>query len=761
MNIKEILKNKLIKAFNKILEKKRSFFKKNFLATILFSYIGVLLWALLFTISIYTLAQKVIINNVIQTQIELMNNIKTTIDKEIETVLENALRIAIDSNIASCITNIQSGGDHIDSVITIQKILRDALLSNKIIDEVYLYLYKPNFVLSSKSKYYLKEFKTYLQNEKSILDNKFFNLLNAYNWKNLCLVRTKLNNPILMLIQSIPEPSYKGYRGVIIIDINLKRLSSIVTHSINTEKYIIGIIDRDNNCFLFGKNNFLGNVEFTYSLFSSNNRFFYLSNRKLGIVHLPSNNSNWEYFSIFSIDLILKEIHHFKNISFTYIIFCLVSTIIISIFLAKRAYNPIKKLLDKILDRVKQQNDNLEENELRLLDAIFEDIIEENERLLTEIKEKDSKLAENILIRLLKENVVGNMSHIYKVAEGLGKIEIFSPILLVGVSILNIEEKIFDVDKNEEEIEVAYSVVINAVNNILSEKYRYFCLTIDGKILYIITLSNDEMENFKNTIRDLIIYLKDFLIKNFGIHTAFAISNIHQSLHNLSLAYEEISSIFEYQEVSNNYSLLFYEDVAMQFKSKSSSCEDIMMLLKKIIECIMNNDLKELIRYNTEFFNKSKYYLQSDPHMYRLWTSTYKSIALGILNRFKSYIDLDKYNEVINKIQKTNNINVIKHVLENILNELLNIVEEREDKKPYWLGDVIEYIRLNYNSQQLCVSAISERFNISYEHLSRTFKKFIGVNISDYIHLLRLEKAKKMLEETNLTIKEIAEKVGY
>lgn len=55
---------------------------------------------------------------------------------------------------------------------------------------------------------------------------------------------------------------------------------------------------------------------------------------------------------------------------------------------------------------------------------------------------------------------------------------------------------------------------------------------------------------------------------------------------------------------------------------------------------------------------------------------------------------------------------------------------------------------------------IAEQFDISTSYLSRIFNKNMNTGLVDYIHKVRLENAKILLL-TNLSIKEIATKVGY
>ena len=56
---------------------------------------------------------------------------------------------------------------------------------------------------------------------------------------------------------------------------------------------------------------------------------------------------------------------------------------------------------------------------------------------------------------------------------------------------------------------------------------------------------------------------------------------------------------------------------------------------------------------------------------------------------------------------------------------------------------------------------ISERFFINPYYFSQLFKKRTGVTYQKYLTGIRMSRAKKLLEETDLKLFEISEMVGY
>ncbi|KWX76070.1 response regulator [Paenibacillus jilunlii] len=76
------------------------------------------------------------------------------------------------------------------------------------------------------------------------------------------------------------------------------------------------------------------------------------------------------------------------------------------------------------------------------------------------------------------------------------------------------------------------------------------------------------------------------------------------------------------------------------------------------------------------------------------------------------------------------------------------------------VGEIRQYLEQNY-AQDMTLQHIAERFFISRENVSRKFKQITGENLSDYLTGLRVDKAKTLLQNTNLRLSQISELVGY
>lgn len=74
--------------------------------------------------------------------------------------------------------------------------------------------------------------------------------------------------------------------------------------------------------------------------------------------------------------------------------------------------------------------------------------------------------------------------------------------------------------------------------------------------------------------------------------------------------------------------------------------------------------------------------------------------------------------------------------------------------------NIKEWIRINA-TKNISATCIAEKFNYNKHYLSRLFKRKTGMNLKEYIHITRLRKATDLLSSSNLSIKEIANEVGF
>ncbi|WP_176220562.1 helix-turn-helix domain-containing protein [Cohnella massiliensis] len=75
--------------------------------------------------------------------------------------------------------------------------------------------------------------------------------------------------------------------------------------------------------------------------------------------------------------------------------------------------------------------------------------------------------------------------------------------------------------------------------------------------------------------------------------------------------------------------------------------------------------------------------------------------------------------------------------------------------------ELIRHLDEHYMQTDLSLSKLAERFGISEAYVSYFFKEQTGVNFSDYLENERMKHAKRLLEESDMPVNEVAARVGY
>lgn len=72
-----------------------------------------------------------------------------------------------------------------------------------------------------------------------------------------------------------------------------------------------------------------------------------------------------------------------------------------------------------------------------------------------------------------------------------------------------------------------------------------------------------------------------------------------------------------------------------------------------------------------------------------------------------------------------------------------------------------QYVRAHFADPQLSVTALAEQFGMSPNSVSKLFSRKAGMGVLQYIHKIRIENACNLILSTELTLSEVAQRVGY
>ena len=205
-------------------------------------------------------------------------------------------------------------------------------------------------------------------------------------------------------------------------------------------------------------------------------------------------------------------------------------------------------------------------------------------------------------------------------------------------------------------------------------------------------------------------------------------------------------------------------------KDLSTSFQNSRLLHDLINDSALNEQFLEQLRCkNTSYFDQFFQNMSGHPNRDFALVRTTASIMLNLLFKVMEE-DSANFPAIQQKRQHvfaefesfTRKMDVTGYTYE-LFNEYLqnDSITAPSDFNCKIIEQVKNYVVENINNSQLNVSVIADYFDFSDDYLGRIFKKYTGVSLISYITHIRLNQACRLLRNTQLTIGEIAQIVGY
>lgn len=137
-------------------------------------------------------------------------------------------------------------------------------------------------------------------------------------------------------------------------------------------------------------------------------------------------------------------------------------------------------------------------------------------------------------------------------------------------------------------------------------------------------------------------------------------------------------------------------------------------------------------------------------------------LLIGLLLEEEGFDEiLDPLEVFLQKLQLLPNYRACIEYLSDSLLEACNSISDAMDGSDNGIIVRIKHFLVKNYERDVKLKELSENFYLSPSYLSTYFKKETGSTISDYVIMLRIQEAKRMLQKSYLTVEEIANAVGY
>lgn len=719
-------------------------------------YIIILLISLITGIVVHNKTFLVLQDEVEKSNIGLLEQGMNIVDKRIEEVDSLVWRIANDSGIVR-MQQIQDpyAKHNLYRMVEIQNRLQDYSVHNNFISDYYIFFKNNNMVINNSLIEENSNIHRYFSFENEEPD--FYKELgNAFHYRSVfpaedVLIRGKKAS-VLPYIHSLGLPNKVA--GTIFMLISNEQVNKLFQGLDISGGGWAYIADPQGNILGYASDIAMEGVPQPIELTDERG----VMNRKMGskemmVTYVTSNYNGWVYAAVQPTHIVMDKINYIQKITLFIFISILSVGLLIAFYLAYRNSKPIRKLLQTVSSFTAASTDRSRDSFIMIQNTVSR-IVENHAELSEKLEQQLPFVRAAFFDRLIKGRFQSNndiktlMNHV--------RVE-FTGNYYVAVIFYFSEDGAIDLDEQVlQQLEKNKWFIKEVVTKLIEDNY-YFHDIEDDKVAILFSYPYANIDKAAEATYAYVTAIQQQIHDIHQITSVCSIGNIYTSLLDVSISFAEAeqalvqareNQIIWYRDIDHNNESYFYpENIEMRIMNfvKTGNPKQLDVVLQEL--------------YHINFVEKSLPVYLLKLLLFDMW---------GSLAKISEQIDLKEkkpqnlLSAAIHMMDSKENVELnYQHVNQSFMQICLLVEEKRVDRKSILLNQIISFIDEHYTSPDLSLTTLSEKFGLTEAYFSRFFKDEKGITYLEYLEGKRLEQIKKLLVETDISISDIAQSVGY
>lgn len=240
-----------------------------------------------------------------------------------------------------------------------------------------------------------------------------------------------------------------------------------------------------------------------------------------------------------------------------------------------------------------------------------------------------------------------------------------------------------------------------------------------------------------------------------------AISSIHRHFKEAPTAYLEAAAAYDDRFIKGEQTVLSYDDISSNIAGILPSAQKITRSISQALTLgsreLLDKRIGELLRFlkNTSM----------SPFAFRMiYNDVIDTLTRGQAAALSSGRNARDFYDIfsLSSCQSIDDLDeLLRRLCDSLLTDAAGERAEAAAAPEDETDQVVRYMEEHFSDPEISMAAIAESFEISTTRLSLSFKEKTGMTPLEYLTLLRSQRAKELLEGTDLTIRDISVQVGY
>ncbi|GMK37730.1 hypothetical protein PCCS19_07840 [Paenibacillus sp. CCS19] len=455
----------------------------------------------------------------------------------------------------------------------------------------------------------------------------------------------------------------------------------------------------------------------------------------------------WLNVNVYSMDELLSKTHSIqRNIIFLTIVIVFAGTLL-TILLSTWLSKPLRELVRAIRARSNLVITNTKKNELVFLDAAFRRMQEEEEGLTLLLKEREQDTHSLAIHHLLKGEVPKQIGELF-------------PECNYMVAVMSIDRyRRYVSHTNPETRQYQRYLLVPQCNGMFPEGIHVRTVYQgEGTFVMIINYGADEAENGLKSVHAAFASIRDIAAELFGHTVTIGASSQTDSCEMIRDLVVEAMEVVKHRMIEGSGGIMYWKQEADQSSKYIYPANSERRILNFLDNGDLESIIKELGTIREEI--QSAEYISYDNIMFiynQILGVTIKHLRESNVSTARIFTGR---RNIYSAIATRDTLEELDEYLQEFFGDIIQYLERSSSTEVNYGERITSYLEEHY-CEEIVFEDMAKEIGISYSYMRKIVMELTGKSLIDYTNSLRIEKAKQLLLESNLTITQIAAEVGY
>ena len=420
--------------------------------------------------------------------------------------------------------------------------------------------------------------------------------------------------------------------------------------------------------------------------------------------------------------------------------------ILLSLVLSRSNYKPIQKLVQKIVDQdtmADQEQEGI--NEFEIITNKWTDVQNKNEELSALLNRQRPMVVASCLRRILK----GKFKTSEEMEATLKSANInlsyrYNFVILLPIPV----EDSFEEDKN-----LRIMTVLAGFMQPFIHVYGLDMLKDNG--IAVIVNCGERTAGEKNV--DIRLSVADHLCREletrYEISIPFYIGRIYEDVMDINRSFLESAAIASDYHMLGNQKVILFEEIGYEEQNIQYPILEQALFIQCLKQANEEAALKALDNMIGEIEPLKSFVIT------QCLCFDIINITIKTLDQLKGF---ELKNVDLKKLITFKSLPEFREKMAGLTIEMcLQFAEFKDSRNNERKSEILDYVNCHYGDSSMGLESVADEFGVSSNYLSRFFKQETGCSFIQYVTMIRMDRARELLVNSNKQIKEIVAEIGY